>query len=291
MNVLITGITGMLGSHLYETKQFGNKIFTTSRKKLIKSSIHHKYFDLQNENYFELLDWAKPEVVIHFAANTNLEECEQSLDNAILINSMPIKKIIASRYVKKIIYISTDSIYGDIISSALETDVPSPINAYGKSKLLGEEFLINSGKKYCIIRCTPIGINKIYRNNNLMTWIINKIKQKEIIALYENSYFSPVSSSYLLNEIDFCLKNSIEGVFNLSGNFSMSKLEFGICLMKIFDGNKKMIEKSSYSYNGLGPLRPLNQRMDSKKYFEYTKRTPQSLNSFVQDLLQYKESF
>ena len=40
-----------------------------------------------------------------------------------------------------------------------EKDIPNPVNIYGKSKLIGENYITKNIKKHCIIRTTPVGIN------------------------------------------------------------------------------------------------------------------------------------
>ena len=124
-----------------------------------------------------------------------------------------------------------------------------------------------------------------------MTWIIKKIIQKETIPLYENCLFTPISCNYLSAEIEYCLLNNIEGVFNLSGDFILSKFDFGVLINNLYNGKNKNLVKSCYFFNGIGPRRAINQAMLCKKYIDKTGRNVQSINDFTIDLGKYIKNF
>ena len=59
-----------------------------------------------------------------------------------------------------IIYISTDAVFPSSLHMAKHTDCTQPESVYGKSKELAEFFLLNSDRKYTIIRTTIVGLNE-----------------------------------------------------------------------------------------------------------------------------------
>ena len=79
--VLITGASGMLGANL--VKLWSNKynIFATSRSNFSDNAAkNYKIFDLKSEKYEELIEWAKPDIIVHCAAITNVDYCEENKD-------------------------------------------------------------------------------------------------------------------------------------------------------------------------------------------------------------------
>ena len=271
----------MLGSNfipliINNTKKYN--FFTTSNTPIGNYNLDHKIHDLTKSNFDELLNWCKPEVIIHCAANTNLENCEKDIDNALKINANPLKYFSKSKFVKRIIYISTDSVYGKIIGQASESSKTIPINNYGKTKLCGEEFLINSNKKFTVLRATPVGFNLLKKNNtHFVQWMLQKASKKQKIKLYQNVIFSPISCNFLIQEIFHCIKHKIDGIFNITGEFSFSKYDFGKILINLFEFDEELIEKSNY-VSCTDTKRSLNQTLNSNKYFSENLRQPETLD-------------
>ena len=53
-------------------------------------------FDLLSKSYDSLLDWANPEVIVHCAAITNLDHCEEHPEEAQAVNAVSLKKFLQS---------------------------------------------------------------------------------------------------------------------------------------------------------------------------------------------------
>ena len=95
--VLVTGASGMLGAtlcslfnHDFDVYATGNSNFDGQYKKYLK-------FDLKSSSYEELINWSQPNLVIHCAALTNGNECEQNPETANMING---HSIISRNYLK-----------------------------------------------------------------------------------------------------------------------------------------------------------------------------------------------
>ena len=162
--VLVTGASGMLGATLvntlkdnYDVYASGNSIFENQHSKYLK-------FDLSNKSYKNLFEWSKPDIVIHCAALTDGNYCENNPEKAFEINSKSMNKILKdSKSHVKIIYISTDAVFASNVSMSKENDMTNPKSIYGKSKELAEKELIASNREFFIIRTTIVGFNI---NNN-----------------------------------------------------------------------------------------------------------------------------
>ena len=72
--------------------------------------------------------------------------------------------------------------------------------------MCGEEFLINSNKKFTVLRATPVGFNLLKKNNpHFVQWMLQKASKKQKIKLYQNVIFSPISCNFLIQEIFIAL--------------------------------------------------------------------------------------
>ena len=78
MRVLVTGASGLLGSAMVKIFQNKFNVYATSKS----DCLGHKpknfmKFNLYETSYFELLNWAKPDIIVHNVAITDLDFCER----------------------------------------------------------------------------------------------------------------------------------------------------------------------------------------------------------------------
>ena len=150
--ILITGCNGQLGRAVQ--KEYANEaelILTsgTARDGIIGLDIS----DL--DAVMELVSDQKPDVIINCAAHTRVDACEQEWDAAYQINAIgPRNLSIAANSVgAKIIHVSTDYVFdGNGTRPYTEFDEPSPVSAYGKTKLEGEKFVQQFADRFFILR-------------------------------------------------------------------------------------------------------------------------------------------
>lgn len=144
MKILVTGAQGRLGSRLIETLQhetYGVDIDT---------------LDITDaERVFEEITKAAPDWVIHCAAMTAVDECARQPDLALRINGLGTKNIALACQAldAAMVYISTNEVFdGQNTGTILEYDTPNPINAYGYSKWVGEQIVMQHLQKFMIVR-------------------------------------------------------------------------------------------------------------------------------------------
>lgn len=145
--ILVTGSNGQLGRELREIseKYNYNFIFTDIGELDIAN--------LQSLNNFFSVQ--KIDFLINCAAYTAVEKAEVEIEKAFSINSHAVSNLatLSNRFNFKIIHISTDYVFdGNKISPYHESDKTNPLNVYGKSKLLGEQEIIQKTNNYLIIR-------------------------------------------------------------------------------------------------------------------------------------------
>ena len=147
MKVLITGAKGMLGQDLCPTlEDLGCFLIETDIDNLDIT---------KKEDVEDFVSKAHPDLIIHLAAYTNVDRAEEEEEKAELINAIGTENVAlaASKIDVPLIYISTDYVFdGSKNSPYLPSDKVNPINAYGRTKLKGEELVQKHCKKYYIAR-------------------------------------------------------------------------------------------------------------------------------------------
>jgi dTDP-4-dehydrorhamnose reductase len=144
--ILLTGIAGQLGSELQQTLVPLGEVMGIDRQGL----------DLtQPDQIRQVIGEFKPDVIVNAAAYTAVDkaETETELANAINGKAPTIMAEAAQQLGAALIHVSTDYIFdGKKNTPYTEDDTPDPINAYGQSKLLGEEGVLKNCDRAIILR-------------------------------------------------------------------------------------------------------------------------------------------
>ena len=259
--IFITGGAGFIGSHIAEfffnkyknTKIiildkityagnlfFLNEIIKSKRVKFIKSDIinYKKY-----ENDLENVDLA-----LNVAAESHVD---RSFKNSILFTKTNtlgahifIQKCIEQK-VKKIIHVSTDEVYGEIIKgSANEDSYFNPTNPYSASKA-ASEMILNSyrfyeKKKITIIRGNNIYGIRQYPEKLIPTCIINILKNKKIEINGDGSHVRCFLSVQDFAEAIFLLvKKKKTGIFNIGNSKHYKNLDIAKMICGFLNKNYK----------------------------------------------------
>lgn len=268
--ILITGITGLLGSNLAEILSDEFIVYGISLHKCIsKMNYRIENFDLMDK--VELAKFTKkirPDFIIHAAALANVDECERCTKEAYSLNVEVTENVAdAARDINsRLIYISTDQVFDGKRGNYREDDRTNPVNFYGRTKLMGEEAVMNRSNEYVIVRTNFFGWS-LRQNLNFAEWLLNSAIKKSPAVLFDDFIFNPL----LVNTLSLYLKKIIganaTGIFHTGCVDSCSKYDFGVLLLRAFsiDIKKTNIRKGSISESTLIAKRPRNATLDSKK--------------------------
>ena len=198
MKILIIGNNGQLGQSIKkillaaEINKEDEYIF--SGRGDLDLAHEESISDYLNENFFE--------IIVNCAGYTAVDKAESEEELAYQINHLAISKIaeISNKQKVKLIHISTDYIFDGVSERAyLESDVPSPLNIYGKSKLAGEIAVCEAMQKNAIIIRTS-GLYSEYSNNFVNT-ILRKAQKFDELNVVSDQYSSPTNASDLAKAI------------------------------------------------------------------------------------------
>ena len=291
MRILVTGASGMLGSTLAIELSSKHKVFGTGSSD-ISLPIDYRIFDLSNDSYYELINWSKPELIIHCAAITNGNDCQGKPLKAFEINGVSVQNFLNATNKKiKIIYISSDAVFPSSTHLAKELDSVNPENVYGKSKELGEFFLNSSlDRNYTIIRTTIVGLNINKKKTGFVEWIINTSKENKELGMFTDVLFSPISIWDLVNEIVFLINtNNINSeTLHIAGELC-TKYEFGSKLLETLGlPTNKLCKNLISSFEGR-IKRSNDQSLDSSFYQKKYNRNLVSLDQTINKIKEYYE--
>jgi len=264
--LLITGSSGMLGANLaFENKDryvlygIDNAAPSTQLRKSFQIDIK------DSGKLQEVISEIKPDFVVHCAAITNVDACEDDYILARKTNAIATRDLIAAAGRKtRFIYISTDSVFSGTRGNYTEADLPSPLNNYAKSKLEGEWYVEQEAKNYVIIRTNMFGFNRV-RGQSFAEWIVNSLSQQHKINMFTDVIFSAVSVYTLVQLIEKLLLSEFTGRLNIGTDSPISKYDFGIRLSDIFGFDVSLITPMSVDKFDFKAKRPKNTSLDISK--------------------------
>ena len=138
-----------------------------------------------------------PDVIVNAAAYTEVDRAETDRSAADRINGDAVGALarIAKRRAALLIHYSTDYVFdGGNTVAWREDDVPRPVNAYGESKLLGEQALAASGADWLCIRTSWVYAS---RGKNFVRTILRLAGEREELRVIDDQYGVPTSARNL----------------------------------------------------------------------------------------------
>ena len=242
-NMLITGISGLLGNNLafYFKDRYRIMGLYNSHPVTIKGIYTEKCELSYPDDIKRIISEYNPQVIIHCASLTNIDECEVDKDTTKRINVLATENIVEDVIDKdiKLIYISTDAVYDGIEGNFSEDDDISPNNYYGRSKYQGELEVLKK-KDSLILRTNIFGWN-IQEKKSLGEWILNELKSGRKIQGFKDAYFSTLYTLELARVIDMVIRSQLSGIYNCGGANSCSKYDFSMKIADRFSLDKTLI--------------------------------------------------
>lgn len=235
MNILVTGDSGLLGSHLSQ-KLFenGHKVFGISRTDRNHNDDVPRYLiDLTDtQETKKVIEEIKPEVIFHLAANAaegkgQFSPIDMTQRNLVILANVLTPAI--NNGLKRFVYTSSIASYGELTPPFKEEDIQKPQDIYGINKMAGEMYLkvLSNvhGFEYVILRPHNIygpkqNMNDPYRN--VVSLFMNKLLKGESYSLYGGGAMKRCFS-YIDDVIDVIYKCGFENVANQIFNVGSDK--------------------------------------------------------------------
>ncbi len=229
--IAVTGANGRLGHALVELGCTPINCDVRSKKSIDAELIR--------------LGITKHDTIIHCAAITDVDACEQELyKEAMRVNVYGTQNL-REAFDGRIIYISTDYIFDGKKGCYKEDDEPNPINHYGYTKLLGEEVIIEYGFPHDIIVRTTLLYGSIKKD--FVSQVIAKLKSGKSFPIPSNLYGSPTNVYHLAESLIFLCEQNFRKRFkiiNIAGSGIISRYEFAKMIADILGYEKSLIYPS-----------------------------------------------
>ncbi|MBQ7580227.1 MAG: dTDP-4-dehydrorhamnose reductase [Clostridia bacterium] len=218
MKVLVTGVKGQLG---YDVVRELNE------RKIECVGADVEDFDITDRRQtFGFIENCMPDAIIHCAAYTAVDRAEDDEEKCRAVNADGTENIAlcAKEIGAKMVYISTDYVFGDEGDNFLEVDFEkNPKNVYGKTKLLGEEAVIKNVEKSFIVRTSWVfGKN----GGNFVRTMMRVGSQNEEVRVVADQIGSPTYTYDLSKLLCDMIMTEKYGVYHATNEGVCSWAEF-----------------------------------------------------------------
>lgn len=266
--VLITGGAGYISSFLIpQLLDKGFEVYIIDKKEV--ENIQCYNVDITNrKKVFDIFNKIKPNIIFHLAALTNPKLEYNILHEVNYLGTVNVLDAANSVGYEKFIFISSGAVYGNIIPPFTEDKLCQPLDNYGKTKLLAENYCLRQGRKFVILRPSVI-----YGPNHKSTRFILDLKN----AISNNEIFKMHSSREITRDFlyidDFiealllAMKSNTKGIFNLGSGIE-------IPLGKVVDLTKFIFPELKIKYSDTKQPQITNYVMDISKAKKILKWEP-----------------
>ncbi|MFN3926858.1 MAG: dTDP-4-dehydrorhamnose reductase [Pseudanabaenaceae cyanobacterium] len=207
IKILLLGAKGQIGWELHRTLVNIGEVIATTRREIDLTN---------NQNIIDAISAIRPDLLINAAAYTSVDRAEDEPEIANQVNGYALEAICksAKRFGFPVVHYSTDYVFdGNKQEPYTELDTPKPINAYGRSKLLGEQIIQASSTPHLIFRTSWVyGA----RGKNFLLTMVDLAQKCRHIQVVNDQIGTPTWSRFVAQATTNVL---VVGRENLRGYF------------------------------------------------------------------------
>lgn len=268
MKVVVFGGAGLVGSRFLELHSNSFDFFAPTAQEL-------DFTDQEKTKKF--LEEKKPDVLINFAAITNVEGSEEEKDNkegaTYKVNSLAVKNLseICKELSVHLIQISTEYVFdGRKESPYTEEDTPSPINWYGATKYFAEKFIQESGVSFTIMRIAMPFSSHYEIKKDIARVFLERLQSNQEITAIKDCDISPTFVDDIANALKVLAEKKPSGIYQCVSSTTTTPYKFAKLIAKEFGLNEDLVKEVSFDeYNKNKKAKLLKHSwMSNKKFIE-----------------------
>ena len=255
MRVFITGVTGQLGYDLAKSLE---------AEGIDYKGVGSADLDITDADAVrEMLLAYMPDVVVHCAAYTNVDKAEEEPDKAYAVNVTGTTNLaeVCKEIDAAMMYISTDYVFPGNGNEYYQTEsAKTPLNVYGKSKLMGELAVQEILEQYYIVRTSwVIGIH----GKNFVKTMLKLSETRDSLNIVDDQIGSPTFTMDLAPLLCSIIKTEKYGVYHATNEGICSWADFAEEIFRLA-GRPVTVNRVTSEEYGAKATRPLNSRLSKE---------------------------
>ena len=254
--ILITGSNGLLGQKLVALLA-GNEAYetvaTAKGENRLSLTEGYQFLEMDVTDAFqvdEVLQIIKPNVIIHTAAMTNVDQCEMEKEACWKLNVTAVEILVQACKKHDIFleHVSTDFVFDGTSGPYKEEDAPNPISFYGWSKYAAEKAVMHSEIYWAIARTVLVyGIAHDMSRSNIILWVKNSLETGKAIKVVTDQFRTPTLAEDLAMGCFLIADQEAKGIFHISGKDFLTPYEMATMAADYFSLDKSLISPTDAS--------------------------------------------
>ncbi len=245
---IITGAAGLIGQYLVRTARRWAPDWDV--RGLTRADL-----DLTDHaNVERIWQSVKPDAVIHCAALSRTQDCEQNPDLARRINVEVTAHLAQLSCDIPFMFLSSGEVFDGRTGWYRETDEPNPINIYGRTKLEGEQAVMrNPG--HTVVRIVLTAGTSATGIRSFVEDMCRTARAGKDVTLYADEFRCPLPAGGIARAVWELVDRKQPGLYHLGGSERLSRWEIGEILLPWYPELKGHLIKGS-ARNHVGSSRP-----------------------------------
>jgi len=256
MKILITGANGQLAREFQESlKEYDYELTSLDRASL----------DISDpDSVKEAFSRYNPDTVLNCAAYNFVDKAEEDFDTAYKVNALGVRNLTfaCKRNNALLVHYSSDYVFdGKKEDFYTEEDETGPINSYGKTKLLGENFLVEEADKFLLLRVSWVfGEGK----QNFLYKLVEWAKKNKVLKVVCDQISVPTYTRDIVNSTILAIEKGLRGVYHLTNSGYASRYEVAHYFLERL-GMDNLVLPVSSDYFPSPAKRPFFSAMSNRK--------------------------
>jgi dTDP-4-dehydrorhamnose reductase len=266
--LIITGASGFLGTTLLAEAVKTHEVFGLYHQQhFIHPSASALKCDITDYIALgNLIDDIEPDAIIHLAALTDTNYCQQNPQESLRVNVEASTNLagICADYNIPLLFSSTDLVFDGTKGMYTEEDEANPLNLYGEHKALAEQKILDIYPLATICRL-PLMFSVPNGNKpNYLSNVIQQIKNQQPVSLFSDEYRS-IAGMQSISIGLLQLLDKTNGIYHLAGSERLSRFEFGLLICDAFNLDKNLLHSCSQQDVALAAPRPADVSLNISK--------------------------
>lgn len=252
----------------------------------------YQYIEMDITDPFEVdrvIGSERPDVVIHTAAMTNVDQCEMEKEACWKLNVTAVEHLVKAcgKYNAFLQHLSTDFVFDGQEGPYREDAIPNPISFYGWSKYAAEKVVQSSAISWAITRTVLVyGIAHDMSRSNIILWVKKSLEQGTPIKVVTDQFRTPTLAEDLAMGCYLIADKKTEGIFHISGKDFLTPYEMAIMTANYFNLDSSLIAQTDASSFTQPARRPPKTGFILTKAEEFLGYTPHSFLEAIEILAQ-----
>lgn len=267
--IYIAGSGGMLGEAFYT--QFKDQYELKCTDKDVNED-WLSFLDFRDfEEYRKDVIAFKPNFLFHLGAYTDLEFCENNVDDTYLTNTLSVENavLIANELNIPILYISTAGIFDGKKELYDDWDQPNPLGIYARSKYLGERFVVENARRFLVCRAGWMMGGGPKKDKKFIQKLMKQINDgARELYIVDDKDGTPTFTHDFAKNVMVLIEKEYWGLYNMVCGGQTSRLEVAFELLSLL-GLKGLINikvvNSEYFKDVYFAERPHCERLENRK--------------------------